>query len=134
MGLITAGLIGTGLALGASAIKAGANGLGNIFSGGDWRLSGQQVAQNEFNALEAQKQRDFEERMSNTAYQRAVDDMRKAGLNPYLAYQQGGASTPSGSFATSSGLSYSKNSQLKGTAFEVLGNVIGKAVQTALFK
>lgn len=54
----------------------------------------------DFNAQQAQIQRDWEEKMSNTAYQRAVEDMRSAGLNPYLAYSQGGASTPQGSVAS----------------------------------
>ena len=45
---------------------------------------------------EGRLDRDFQREMSNTAYQRAVADMRKAGINPILAYQRGGASTPAG--------------------------------------
>lgn len=66
-------------------------------------LTGAQREQNAFNAGQAQIDRDFQERMSNTAYQRSVQDMRSAGVNPALAIGNGSASTPSGSTAVGSG-------------------------------
>ena len=53
----------------------------------------------------AEDNRKWQEMMSNTAYQRAMDDMKKSGLNPILAYQQGGASVPSTTPATVSAAS-----------------------------
>lgn len=55
-----------------------------------------------FNAEQAALNRDFQMQMSNTAYQRGMDDMKKAGLNPILAYQKGPASSPSGATASTS--------------------------------
>lgn len=66
-------------------------------------LTGAEKEANAFTAQEAQKQRDWEEQMSNTAYQRQAADMRAAGVNPALMMNGGssGASTPSGASASS---------------------------------
>lgn len=82
-------------------------GLDNMFTGNqDWL---RQTQLNAFNAQEAQKQRNFEEYMSNTSYQRAAADMKAAGLNPNLLYNSGGASTPSGMSAVSASRNMSNN-------------------------
>lgn len=72
--------------------------LGRIFEA-------QQAAYNRlFNSAQADKQRRWETNMSNTAYTRAMQDMKNAGLNPALMYAKGGmsASTPTGASAQGS--------------------------------
>lgn len=63
-------------------------------------------------SINARENRDWQERMANSAYQRSVTDMRAAGLNPGLMFGSGGAAdTPSGAVAMAPDLSQA------GTAF-----------------
>ena len=78
------------LPLGAAAIMGGSAIVGGLLG-----LHGAHRA-NQTNQSITHQQMQFQREMSNTAYQRAMEDMRKAGLNPILAYQQGGASSPGG--------------------------------------
>lgn len=59
----------------------------------------------DFNAAEAQKGRDWQTQQTGTAYQRAIADMKAAGLNPMLAYSQGGAQAGGSSAASIGGVS-----------------------------
>ena len=72
-------------------------------------------AANAASAQQAASQMDFQERMRKTQYQTAVEDMKSAGLNPMLAYTQGGAGTPSGAMGQ---VSTAK-----------MGNSVGSALQ-----
>lgn len=78
----------------------------------------EQQAAMSYNSAEAAKNRAWQKQMSNTSYQRAVEDMRKAGINPILAYTQGGASTPSGAQGTigSASMGMASSSALGATA------------------
>lgn len=65
----------------------------------DWNSEQNQIAR-DFNSAEALKNRQWQQQMSETAYQRAVTDMEKAGINPILA--AGGISTGIGSGSAAS--------------------------------
>ena len=60
----------------------------------DWQTGANKIAM-DFSTDQAAKAMDFMERMSNTSNQRAVADLKAAGINPMLAVMRGGASTPS---------------------------------------
>lgn len=86
-------------------------GLGSVVSAGADLLGG--VMTNNANAAQAQKNRDFQADQTGTAYQRAVKDLQAAGLNPMLAYTNGGASSGSGAQA-------------------VMQNAVGSAIHTGM--
>ncbi len=87
----------------------------NAFTGNldyNRQLESQQIANNftaeqlakqrDFNAAEAQKLRDWQTEMSNTAYSRAIADLKKNGINPYMSISgMSPATTPTGAAATS---------------------------------
>lgn len=96
------GLAGAGISAGVqSSAQAGANAQ-NLQLGRETNQANVGLTRetNALNQQMVQQQMDFQERMSNSAYQRQAADMEKAGINPIVAYGSGGASAPSGANAT----------------------------------
>jgi hypothetical protein len=81
-----------------SVIGAGASLLGGIM--GNRSREESAAAANAASAQSAAQQMQFQREMSNTSYQRAVADLKAAGINPMLAAMKGGATTPGGSSFT----------------------------------
>lgn len=103
------------------------NGSSAVQEQGETNLALQHDAQ-AFNSAEAQKQRDWEQMMANTTYQRGMADMKAAGLNPWLMVQGSGAPVASGSSASSSASSVSQ----RPSGAQTLSNIVGSALSVAI--
>ena len=99
-GDIAGGIVGGVIGGPVGTMLGGGDLAGDIMTGGAVSNAKSVEATNAAQIALADKQMAFQERMSNSSYQRAMADMRAAGLNPMLAFSQGGASTPTGSMAT----------------------------------
>jgi hypothetical protein len=88
---------------------------------------------NKSNAANVDKQLAFQQQQSETQWQRAVEDMKKAGLNPALAYEKGGNSTQSGAASTNTPLTQNTGSKI-GSALQLYNDFANSSAQRGLVR
>lgn len=98
----------------------------------DWSAS-QADIERQFNAEQSEIQRQYAERLSTTAHQREVEDLRLAGLNPILSASGGnGSSTPVLSNAGSVGVPASSAASVNSLKAVMKPNILGAFVSSAM--
>lgn len=116
-----------------SLVTGGASLLGGMFSSDTSAKNTQANIQmqretNQMSMEEAQRNRDFQQQMSSTAYQRASSDMQQAGLNPAMMFGSGGAASSPGGNVASFGTAKSERT----SPFAALGDAASKVVSSAV--
>lgn len=92
----------------------------------------QMQMQNSFNAWQSNLAWERQKENAQSQYQWAVEDMRKAGLNPYLAYSNGGNQVGSVPTASNSGFSsQNKSRQTSSLIGGILTSLLGGAFKVA---